>query len=125
MANNISFIATNGGHGAKVNLGRFTGLNINLAGLNTVTVDAAHNRMTLGPGATLGDMASAVFAAGKEIRMYSHLLGHDLPIPLAYTIMQYPVLAALLRSGVMASCAASLKYSDLVQLTSTQFLAQG
>ncbi|KAI1171388.1 hypothetical protein F4777DRAFT_593834 [Nemania sp. FL0916] len=66
--NKIPFIATNGGHGAKTGLGAFDGININLQNFNTVSVDAANNRMTLGPGAKLGDMASAVFAAGKEIQ---------------------------------------------------------
>ncbi|KAJ2991370.1 hypothetical protein NUW58_g2537 [Xylaria curta] len=66
--NNIPFIATNGGHGAKTGLGSFDGININLQNFNTVTVDAVNNRMTLGPGATLGAMVTEVFAAGKEIQ---------------------------------------------------------
>lgn len=66
---NIPFIATNGGHGARSGLGKFNSFNINLQHFNTVTVDAAKNRMTLGPGASLGEMVTKVFAAGKEIRM--------------------------------------------------------
>ncbi|KAI1087103.1 hypothetical protein F5B19DRAFT_90909 [Rostrohypoxylon terebratum] len=67
-ANHIPFIATNGGHGAKIGLSQFNGLNINLQNFNTVSVDPHTNRMTLGPGTTLGEMVTAVFAAGKEIQ---------------------------------------------------------
>ncbi|KAG8170080.1 hypothetical protein KVR01_000825 [Diaporthe batatas] len=45
-----------------------TAFNINLQNFNTVSVDAINNRLTLGPGATLGEMVTEVFAAGKEIQ---------------------------------------------------------
>jgi len=65
----IPFLPTNGGHGPKIGLSKFKGVNINLSGLNTVKVDKARNRVTVGPGATLGEVAEALFAAGKELRM--------------------------------------------------------
>jgi hypothetical protein len=39
-----------------------------MANFNTVSVDAANYRVTVGPGAKLGDVTPAVFAAGREIR---------------------------------------------------------
>lgn len=68
MANKIPFIATNGGHGPKLGQGQFTGINVNLAKFNTVTLDAARNRVTLGAGVRLWDVMTTLYKAGKEIQ---------------------------------------------------------
>lgn len=71
MANNISFIATNGRHGPKMGQSEFTGININLETLNTVDLDTENNLVTLGPGVRMWDVQTAMYNAGKEIRRCS------------------------------------------------------
>ncbi|KAI1379512.1 hypothetical protein F4677DRAFT_409423 [Hypoxylon crocopeplum] len=67
--NNISFLATLNGHGTSFGYGNLqNALNINLANFNSVTVDAANNRMTVGGGVTFGDLAEPLAQAGKEIQ---------------------------------------------------------
>lgn len=68
MANDIPFIATNGGHGPKVGQGQFTGININLANFNAVTIDTENNLVTLGAGVKMWDVQSAMYNVGKELR---------------------------------------------------------
>jgi FAD/FMN-containing dehydrogenase len=68
VANNIPFIATNGGHGPKVGQGQFTGINVNLASFNTVSIDTTNNLMTIGAGVKLWDVQTGLYNVGKEIR---------------------------------------------------------
>ncbi|KAJ5826944.1 hypothetical protein N7447_003707 [Penicillium robsamsonii] len=68
VANNIPFIATNGGHGPKFGQGQFTGINVNLASFNTVTIDTTNNLVTLGAGVKLWDIEKGLYDVGKEIQ---------------------------------------------------------
>ncbi|KAI0377215.1 hypothetical protein F5Y04DRAFT_273242 [Hypomontagnella monticulosa] len=68
VANKIPFIATNGGHGPKLGQGQFTGINVNLANFDTITLDAANNLVTVGAGVKLGELQKTLFDAGKEIQ---------------------------------------------------------
>ena len=64
----VPFLAQNGGIGwAKTfNLGR-TGVLINLAGLNAVTVSKDKKQATIGGGASIGDTIAAADAAGTLV----------------------------------------------------------
>ncbi|KAJ5382602.1 hypothetical protein N7517_000513 [Penicillium concentricum] len=68
VANKIPFIATNGGHGPKVGQGQFTGINVNLASFNTVSIDTTNNLVTLGAGVKLWDVQKGLYDVGKEIQ---------------------------------------------------------
>lgn len=68
MANNIPFIATNGGHGPKVGQGQFNGINVNLANFNSVIIDTDNNLVTLGAGVKQWDVQSGMYDVGKELR---------------------------------------------------------
>ena len=68
VANNISFLATNGGHGAGVGYGSVSGIDINLELLNSVTVDVAKNEMTIGAGVKIEDIIQPLYDAGKAVR---------------------------------------------------------
>ncbi|KAJ5272902.1 hypothetical protein N7478_008027 [Penicillium angulare] len=62
------FIATNGGHGPKTGQGKFTGINVNLANFNTVSIDTTNNLVTLGAGVKLWDVQRGLYDVGKEIQ---------------------------------------------------------
>lgn len=67
-ANNIPFLATNGGHGAGIGYGSISGIDINLANFNSVSVDVANNEMTVGAGVSIGDLIQPLYNAGKSVR---------------------------------------------------------
>ncbi|KAJ4377065.1 hypothetical protein N0V86_006506 [Didymella sp. IMI 355093] len=65
---NIPFLAQNGGVGwAKTFNLRSTGVLINLAGLNAVTIAADKKTATIGGGASIGDTIAAADAAGALV----------------------------------------------------------
>ncbi|KAL9619499.1 MAG: hypothetical protein Q9160_005862 [Pyrenula sp. 1 TL-2023] len=66
-ANNISFLATNGGHGAGIGYSSNSGIDINLDNLNSVSVDVANNEMTIGAGAKIQDVTQPLYDAGKSV----------------------------------------------------------
>ncbi|GAW16647.1 hypothetical protein ANO14919_060830 [Xylariales sp. No.14919] len=67
-AHNISFLATNNGHGTGLGYGTVqNALNINLGRFNSIVVDAENNRMTVGGGVKFGDIFEPLYKAGKEI----------------------------------------------------------
>jgi FAD/FMN-containing dehydrogenase len=70
VANKIPFIATNGGHGPKVGQGQFTGINVNLASFNKVSIDTTNNLVTIGAGVKLWDVQKGLYDIGKEIRTF-------------------------------------------------------
>ncbi|KAK3367529.1 hypothetical protein B0H63DRAFT_455622 [Podospora didyma] len=66
--NNISFLATNNGHGTNTKYGITpVDLNINLRNLNSVAVDGKKNTVTIGGGTVLGEVTEKIYAAGKEL----------------------------------------------------------
>jgi FAD/FMN-containing dehydrogenase len=67
-ANNISFLATNGGHGAGICYGSITGIDVNLANFNSVSIDVANNLLTVGGGVKIGDVIQPLYNAGKAVR---------------------------------------------------------
>ncbi|KAK3376223.1 hypothetical protein B0T24DRAFT_699510 [Lasiosphaeria ovina] len=65
----IPFLATNAGHGAATGYGDVqNALNINLAHFNSVSIDVAKSRMTVGGGTKFGDVFDPLFAVGKELQ---------------------------------------------------------
>lgn len=74
-ASSIPFLATGGRHGYGTTLGRLdNGLAIDLSGLNTISIDAASETVTIGPGVTIGSLMGPVLEAGFEIRMAKRAL---------------------------------------------------
>lgn len=67
-ANNISFLATNGGHGAGIGYGTISGIDINLDNLNSVSIDVANNELTIGAGVKIGDVIQPLYDAAKTVR---------------------------------------------------------
>ncbi|KAJ2982722.1 hypothetical protein NUW58_g6385 [Xylaria curta] len=68
-AHNISFLATNNGHGTGLGYGTVqNALNINLGRFNSVSIDAVNNRMTIGGGVKFVDVFKPLSDAGKELR---------------------------------------------------------
>ncbi|KAJ6278828.1 hypothetical protein J3E71DRAFT_393846 [Bipolaris maydis] len=66
--NNVSFLATGGGHGYSTSLSGVKGaLNIDLSKFRKVTVDAAANTMTVGAATIFADMLDPLYAAGKQM----------------------------------------------------------
>ena len=64
-------MGTGGGHGYTTTTGALkNGINIDLGGFKSVSIDAAASTMTIGGGVTFGDVLNPVYQAGKEIRMY-------------------------------------------------------
>lgn len=56
-------------HGYTTTIGELkNGLAIDLSLLNTVAVDNSTGRLTVGPGATFGDVFEPLFGAGFDIR---------------------------------------------------------
>ncbi|OIW25923.1 FAD-binding domain-containing protein [Coniochaeta ligniaria NRRL 30616] len=66
-ANNISFLATNGGHGAGICYGTISGIDINLSNFNSVSIDVANNELTIGAGVKIGDIIQPLYDAGKAV----------------------------------------------------------
>ncbi|KAI1314095.1 hypothetical protein F5Y03DRAFT_389576 [Xylaria venustula] len=67
-AHNISFLATNNGHGTGLGYGTVqNALNINLGRFNSVSIDADNNRVTIGGGVKFGDLIQTLTDAGKEL----------------------------------------------------------
>ncbi|RMZ82267.1 hypothetical protein DV738_g1892, partial [Chaetothyriales sp. CBS 135597] len=79
-ANDIPFLATNGGHGTKANLSQFTGIDVNLANFNSVSVDTNNNLLTVGPGVVLGQISTTLLPLGKELRAIGVTLGGGIGI---------------------------------------------
>lgn len=69
-SNNISFLATTGGHGTNLNYGALSGLDVNLANFNSVSIDLANNQLTVGAGAKIGDIIAPLYNVGKVVRKY-------------------------------------------------------
>ncbi|KAK9424066.1 putative FAD-binding PCMH-type domain-containing protein [Seiridium unicorne] len=66
--NNISFLATTNGHGTATGYGNVqNALNINLGNFNSVSIDAASNRLTAGGGVKFGDLFEPLSNAGKVV----------------------------------------------------------
>lgn len=61
-------MATTGGHGTGIGYGNITGIDINLANLDSVSIDVANNYLTVGGGVTIGDVIQPLDDAGKVIR---------------------------------------------------------
>ncbi|KAJ6014709.1 hypothetical protein N7540_009300 [Penicillium herquei] len=66
-AHNISFMATNGGHGTSIVYGTVTGVDINLANFDTVKVDLENNHLIVGAGVKLGNITEPLYNAGKAV----------------------------------------------------------
>lgn len=72
--NNVSFLATGGGHGYSTSLSGVKGaLNIDLSKFRKVTVDAAANTMTVGAATIFADMLDPLYAAGKQMRKFQRV----------------------------------------------------
>lgn len=68
--NSIPFLGTGGGHGYSTTTSALqNGLDIDLSGFNTVSVDDSASKMTIGGGVRFRDILDPVYAAGKEIRL--------------------------------------------------------
>ncbi|KAK0647384.1 FAD-linked oxidoreductase azaL [Lasiodiplodia hormozganensis] len=67
--NSIPFLGTGGGHGYSTTTSALqNGLDIDLSGFNTVSVDDSASKMTIGGGVRFRDILDPVYAAGKEIQ---------------------------------------------------------
>nr|CAG8993145.1 FAD-linked oxidoreductase [Penicillium sclerotiorum] len=66
-ANHIPFLATSGGHGAGLGYASVTGLDINLANFNCVSVDVDRNELVVGAGVSIGDLTEPLYEAGKAV----------------------------------------------------------
>ena len=57
------------GHGTARGYAKYQdALNINLENFKSVSIDTANNRLTVGGGVTFGDVTTALYEAGKELR---------------------------------------------------------
>lgn len=78
-AHNISFSATGGGHGVSRNFANIqNAIDIDLSNFKTVELDAENNQVTVGGGATYGQLYDPLYAAGKEIRKHFSVPFHCL-----------------------------------------------
>ncbi|RYP57382.1 hypothetical protein DL769_009519 [Monosporascus sp. CRB-8-3] len=69
VGRNISFLTTGGGHGYSSSLGRLEdGINVDLGMFSTVQVDSDARTMTVGGAVRADQVATALQAAGMEIR---------------------------------------------------------
>jgi fumiquinazoline A oxidase len=67
--NNITFLATSGGHGSTITLATVQdGVALNLVNFNNVTVNETEETITVGGGAHFGDVWKAAYAASRELR---------------------------------------------------------
>ncbi|GAB1312716.1 FAD-linked oxidoreductase azaL [Madurella fahalii] len=68
LRNNVSLLATGGGHGYTWTLNRLRGgIDIDLGNFDSIAIDAAANTMTIGGSARSDDVTRALYAAGKEL----------------------------------------------------------
>ncbi|MCJ1358215.1 MAG: hypothetical protein MMC33_008214 [Icmadophila ericetorum] len=69
IAENIPFLAQNGGHGWSSTLDNLmqNGVLINLRGLNSVTFSADKTKATVGGGAIISDVINAAYAEGVQV----------------------------------------------------------
>ena len=74
-ANHIPFLATSGGHGAGLGYASVTGLDINLANFNSVSINTHRNELVVGAGVSIGDLIEPLYKAGKAVREWDHSLG--------------------------------------------------
>lgn len=74
LHNNLSLLATGGGHGYSTSLGRLQGgIDVDLSMFNGVQIDAAARTVTVGASVRAGIVASALQKVGLEIRQLCHL----------------------------------------------------
>ncbi len=67
--NNVSFMATGGGHGYSTTLsGVQDALDVDLGNFKSVSVDAYANTMTVGGATIFADIYDPLYNAGKQIR---------------------------------------------------------
>ncbi|RAO65272.1 uncharacterized protein BHQ10_001284 [Talaromyces amestolkiae] len=67
-AHNISFLATGGGHGVSQGFANIqNAIDIDLSNFKTVDLDIEKNQVTVGGGATYGQLYDPLYNAGKEI----------------------------------------------------------
>ncbi|KAJ6024714.1 hypothetical protein N7540_005511 [Penicillium herquei] len=66
-ANGISFLATNGGHGAGIGYANVSGIDINLSNFNIFSIDVDRNELTLGAGVLIGDLIQPLYDAGLAV----------------------------------------------------------
>jgi FAD/FMN-containing dehydrogenase len=67
--NNVSFMATGGGHGYSTTLsGVQDALDVDLSNFKGVSVDALANTMTIGGATIFADIYDPLYHAGKQIR---------------------------------------------------------
>lgn len=70
----IPFLVTGGNHGYSTTFGTLdNGLNIDMRNLNSVSIDAAANTMTIGGGTIFNQVFDPLYNAGKEIREFALL----------------------------------------------------
>jgi FAD/FMN-containing dehydrogenase len=80
LLNNVSFLSTGGGHGYSVSLGQLQGgIDLDLGTFSTIQVDSTAQTMTVGGSVLADQIASALQAAGMEIRRHH-----------AHSILQQP-----------------------------------
>lgn len=82
MSNNVSLLATGGGHGYSTSLSRMlAGINLDLGNFKSIEIDPAAGTMTIGGAVRASDVATALQSAGMEISMsIPHQLPHDSPL---------------------------------------------
>ena len=72
VSHSIPFLSTGGGHSFSIKLGELkNGIELDMSGFTTVSIDTAASTMTIGGGVTIGDVEGPLYAAGKEIRKFS------------------------------------------------------
>lgn len=71
VQNNISFLATGGGHGYSTSLGRLQGgIDIDLGFFNATRIDSVARTITVGGSVRASEVASALQEAGMEMREF-------------------------------------------------------
>lgn len=71
VQNNLSMLATGGGHGYSTSLGRLQGgIDLDLGMFDSIQVDPAARTITIGGSVKSDKVASALQAVGMEIRMF-------------------------------------------------------
>ncbi|KAK4151598.1 hypothetical protein C8A00DRAFT_35746 [Chaetomidium leptoderma] len=68
LQNNVSLLATGGGHGYTWSLNKLHGaIDLDLSNFNTIAIDNAANTMTIGGSVRSDNVTRALYAAGKEL----------------------------------------------------------
>ncbi|KAL2289903.1 hypothetical protein FJTKL_01183 [Diaporthe vaccinii] len=68
LSNNVSLLATGGGHGYSTSLSRMlAGINLDLGNFKSIEVDPAAGTMTIGGAVRASEVATALQSAGMEI----------------------------------------------------------